>query len=492
MQLTNSLLRRRLWLLFSALGLAFLLIVESAAAEEAVSNRPIKDKWAVIIGVSKFANPAIPTLKYSAKDAQDFRDFLVSKGNFSADHVLLLKDEQASRERILDAFGDGWLPKRVMEDDLVVIFISSHGSPADRAGENFIIAYDSNPDHPYSTSIRLQDLASELSKRTGCDRLVLLLDACHSGAAVEGKKGLMRSKTNFDLNAITGTGQLVISSSNPEQVSWESKRYPNGVFTHNLIDALQLNGSGTKINQAYKALKDKVEMEVRFDRTEGQTPMMMSKWQGEDLALCAVPAEPRKIPFAEDLQVLVPPADTPAARRPRTDAATAVRQNGPSISRRDDSARTQIPASTTSDANVGFVDPRREQTLQVPMMTVSWQTSKNDPSLEKGSRLLRPSELDGLSYEQLVNLYNEAYARHGRGFAAQSIQDYFSRQRWYAQDPDYHWRSDDPKVISRGGQTDDPLVVNEKRTPIQWANMQLIKRAMASIREKTRSQGTRR
>ena len=466
MQLTNSVLAPKRALAFFAAVWVFLALPCSAFAEESQGqNRPIKDKWAVVIGISKFDNPSIPSLKYSAKDAQDFRDFLVQKGNFAPDHVLLLKDEAASREKILDAFGDGWLPKRVMEDDLVLIFISTHGSPADRAGENFIIAYDSNPEHPYSTSIRLQDLASELSKRTGCDRLVLLLDACHSGAAVEGKKGLIRSKTNFDLNAITGSGQLVISSSNQDQVSWESKRYPNGVFTHNLIDSLQIDGPGTKIDRAYKSLKDKVEMEVRYDRTEAQTPMMLSKWQGAELSICAKASEPRKIPFADEPVALA----TARPERPvRTERPVVV---------------DRAPASES-----GFVDPRRSRLLEQAMMTTSWTNSQGDTTLEKGSRLLRASELSNLQYQQLLNLYNEAYARHGRGFMAKSIQDYFNSQSWYSQDPDYHWRNDDPKVVSRGGQPDDALIINERRTPIQWANMQLIKRAMDAVRDRTRAQ----
>jgi hypothetical protein len=37
----------------------------------------------------------------------------------------------------------------------------------------------------------------------------------------------------------------------------------------------------------------------------------------------------------------------------------------------------------------------------------------------------------------------------------------------------------DPRVIARHGMTDDGLIINEKRTPKQWANMMLIKRVMA-------------
>src|SRR5690606_16007295 len=113
-------------------------------AAESRAGRPIKDKWAVIVGIDRFKDKRIPSLRFSAKDARDFAKFLVEKANFKKDHVLLLLNENASRDNILRSLGDDWLPRRVLEDDLVLIFASSHGSPKelDVGGDNFLIAYD--------------------------------------------------------------------------------------------------------------------------------------------------------------------------------------------------------------------------------------------------------------------------------------------------------------------------------------------------------------
>ena len=105
-----------------------------------------KIKWAVVIGVSKFLNVQFQNCAIRLRMRRIFKYFLVTKSRFAKDHILLLTDEQATESGIWMHFGDGWLPRRVMKDDLVVVFISSHGSPADVAGEkNFIIAYDSIP-----------------------------------------------------------------------------------------------------------------------------------------------------------------------------------------------------------------------------------------------------------------------------------------------------------------------------------------------------------
>ncbi|MBC8000320.1 MAG: tetratricopeptide repeat protein, partial [Leptolyngbya sp.] len=63
-------------------------------------DRPVKDKWALIVGISKFKNNTL-NLKYPSKDAKDFYDYLVADGKFQKDHVKLLLDEQATRGNIL-------------------------------------------------------------------------------------------------------------------------------------------------------------------------------------------------------------------------------------------------------------------------------------------------------------------------------------------------------------------------------------------------------
>ncbi|MGD9681596.1 MAG: caspase family protein [Candidatus Obscuribacterales bacterium] len=285
-------------LLFNAMPVAGAETASGGAAtsgeQSSDPNRPIRDKWAVIIGIDKFQDKRIPTLHYSTKDARDFANFLVEKGNFARDHVLLLLDEDATQRNIEMVLGDDWLPRRVLADDVVLIFASTHGSPKelDVAGENFLIAYDTNPDNLFSSGIELETLAQTIRRRTSCDRVVLFLDACNSGAAAGGK-GLLRTH-NFDLTSVAGKGMIIISSSSADQRSWESKRYENGVFTRKLIDSLQVKGLTTNLSTAFNSLRDQVEQEVKFDRRVDQVPMMLMNWKGEEVALLSRPTRPRQ------------------------------------------------------------------------------------------------------------------------------------------------------------------------------------------------------
>lgn len=263
-------------------------------AESNVANRPVTDKWALVVGISKFSDPTL-NLRYPAKDAQDFYNYLITKGNFAKDHVRLLLNEKATKENILDQLGDSWLPRAALPDDLVVIFISSHGSSsdADIRGVNYVVAHNTNPTKLFTTGIPMQHLADTIRERVHSDRVLVVLDTCHAGGASE-SKGIVR-QANADAATIAqGSGQLVICSSDKNQTSWESKQYPNSVFTRSLIEGLQKQGSSSDVSDVFNFVKDKVQQEVVQERGVLQTPVLeASKWTGKDLVIACQPVRPR-------------------------------------------------------------------------------------------------------------------------------------------------------------------------------------------------------
>lgn len=280
-------------LLFSLLQVGSSVAAAPATKPAPVAS-PIADKWALVVGISKFQDQNL-NLTYPAKDAKDFYNYLIGEGNFAPDHVKLLINEQATREKILSSLGDTWLPRIALKDDLVVIFISSHGSPSklDVGGLNYIVAYNTNPKELYATGIPIQELASIIKERVHSNRVAVILDACHSGAAAPAAKGLSR-QANFDAAQVAaGSGQLVICSSEPGQVSWESQNYPNSVFSRQLISTLSETGSTANLVDCFNKMKRRVEAEVARDRGESQTPVLKSKWLGEDLCISVKPSDPR-------------------------------------------------------------------------------------------------------------------------------------------------------------------------------------------------------
>lgn len=254
--------------------------------------KPVGNKYALVIGISNFEDKSI-NLRYAAKDATDFANFLTTRGNFRAENVKLLTDEHATRQGIIDALGKKWLGAKANSNDLVIIYVSSHGSPAKEEANknNFLVAYDTNKNSLLATGIPMQWLSQIIKDEVRSDRIVLVLDVCHSGAARQGEKTIFREPGINLRNVTFGAGQSILCSSLADQVSWESKKYPNSVFTKRLIEGLVSQGDKTTLVQAYDYIKDKVESEVMTDRGERQTPILdTSLWEGDNVMI-AVPIE---------------------------------------------------------------------------------------------------------------------------------------------------------------------------------------------------------
>lgn len=279
--------------------------IGSSSTVQPKSGTAVKNKWALVIGVSNFRDASI-NLRYAAKDAKDFAHFLIADGHFDPTHVKLLVDGDATRQNIIEALGDGFLASKAKPGDVVIIYVSSHGG-ADKnqaSGLNFLVPYDATPKNLLANGIPMEWFSQIIKDQIDCDRVVVFLDVCHSGAAVNNRTTQMKTTTqakegstdpggkglnrNFDVTGIApGAGQIIVCSSLSNQLSWESKKYENSVFTRRLIDGLRSKGNQTKLGEAFRDMREKVENEVLSDRHVQQTPVMKRTWNGDDLRLLA-------------------------------------------------------------------------------------------------------------------------------------------------------------------------------------------------------------
>ncbi len=150
-----------------------------------------RQKWALLIGINRYPNFA-PRGQLSGciNDIEVIRQVLERSFNFPGDHVVSLKDEQATREGILTAMKE--LVARIGKDDIVVVHYSGHGSQmTDLEGDEpdgldeTIVPYDSGrAPHPNrdikddEIYLWLKDLTAKTSAAT------LIFDCCHSGTIV--------------------------------------------------------------------------------------------------------------------------------------------------------------------------------------------------------------------------------------------------------------------------------------------------------------------
>ena len=264
-------------------------------------NRPVRQKWAVVIGVSKFRDKRLDTEIEFDKTSRRFYDYLVDPhgGRFSPDHVRLMTDEAASQASIDNSLGPMWLGKLAGPDDLVVVYIATKAFPT-TDGNSYLCSYNCAMDNIYGTCMSIKSMMESLRKNVKSDRVVLVLESAYSGGAQlsDGAKSLesktLKQNFNVDLeNIALGKGYVILTSSLSNQLSWKD------LFSDNLIKALKQNDGLVPLQDAFAKARQQTEYDsvYRMAAAKKQTPQMKSDWKGNDLVIGCVPVdETRGIP----------------------------------------------------------------------------------------------------------------------------------------------------------------------------------------------------
>ncbi len=243
----------------------------------------VHDRWAMVVGVSQFADPQIHYLHYPAKDAQDLEQFLIAKAGFKPDHIKTLLNSNATRAAITDCLAGSWLPAVTHPGDLVFVFISSHGTPAykELGASNSVVTYDTSLDHLFTTSMPMQSIVRMVRSKLKKRHAFVILDTCYAGGL--GAPGAITA-SNADPDLLVSSAyQLLVSSSDCNERSWESKRYQNAVFTRQLIETLEQNPQYQDFHNIFTQLRNKVSQEVLSDFANKQTPLLAGHWSGRGL-----------------------------------------------------------------------------------------------------------------------------------------------------------------------------------------------------------------
>ncbi|MCK4793169.1 MAG: caspase family protein, partial [Desulfobacteraceae bacterium] len=211
--------------------------------DKSSSGTQTANVYAVIIGIGQYKDPTIPTLKYTNVDAENLHDLLIDprKLGIHEENIKLLLNEDATLQNIKSTVGT-WLLRKADEDSTVIIFFSGHGGvEPDPSGlqAKYLLPWDALRNDLYATSISSRDFEG-LLLRIKSNRLVMFLDACHSGGVIS-REGIKDVDTIETLCAdlTTGSGRAIIAASKGNQQSFEDDKLSHGIFAYHLLEALK-------------------------------------------------------------------------------------------------------------------------------------------------------------------------------------------------------------------------------------------------------------
>ena len=222
--------------------------------------------WGVFIGVSQYQNSRL-TLEYADNDAKALHEFYTThfQETVPADQFHVIVNEEVSRDNFLQTVGE--VLRRAQPEDLVILSLAMHGL-LDQSGQDlYFLTHEADPNLPEAQGISRHDLLRQID-RSKARKIILLLDACHTGAFSASKTMLARRSAGAaDINRLLGAmgqaqdGVAVLSSSTAAEFSQEGEQFCGG---HGAFTCALLTGLKGKADTNHNGL---VELRELFDHT---------------------------------------------------------------------------------------------------------------------------------------------------------------------------------------------------------------------------------
>lgn len=246
---------------------------------ESAPRRP--SLHALVIGVNQYRNAAL-NLTFSVPDARGLTALIKRGGQRLFDQVLVreLLDKEATKAGIVEQLKG---LRQSKEDDVVLVYLAGHGET--QGNDWFFIPHDlTQPEQPerlQQGGISSRELAESL-RQIPARKVVVLIDACKSGAAAlgfaAGTRGLEERRVLAQLSRATGTH--LIAATTKEQLASELHQLGHGVFTYALLEGLggkaAANGPDVTARKLMVYVEQALpELSKRF-RAEEQFPVVNS------------------------------------------------------------------------------------------------------------------------------------------------------------------------------------------------------------------------
>jgi hypothetical protein len=240
-----------------------------------MSYHPLnQNSWALIIGIDRYKENNLPPLETAERGARALADLLHVELGFPKNKILLLINQEATREAIQAMLTDYFTDSRtISENDRLIVYYAGHGltrnpqSGGEKVG--YLAPYDAVPGR-WSTFIEM-DLLERQAGFMPCKHVLFALDACFSGLA------LTRSTNgNFDplQDLLNRPSRRVITAGSSDQpTSDRLSMEPYSAFTYFLIDGLR--GAATRDGVLRAAhLGMYIQDQVRKHSVGRQTPQI--------------------------------------------------------------------------------------------------------------------------------------------------------------------------------------------------------------------------
>lgn len=206
------------------------------------------DAIAVIIGNMDYTDADIPSVDFARNDAAMVRRYMVNVLGYREGNIIYLSDTTKAGFEALFGTTDNhrgrlynYLKKGASD---IFIYYSGHGAPDPASGQGYFVPSDADVQFVGLTGYPLQLLYDNLAKITDemqTPNLIMVIDACFSGATEKGLllKNVSPVSVNVKNPLLTIPNAVVLTSSSGSEVSSWYPEKRHGMFTYFFLKALK-------------------------------------------------------------------------------------------------------------------------------------------------------------------------------------------------------------------------------------------------------------
>ena len=193
------------------------------------------------VGINTYKNPAL-SLNYAEPDARSIAAFFKNGKSelFKDVEVSEIYSEQATKPSILASFTQ---LQKTNPQDVVLIYLAGHGENINDKWYfiPYELTYPERETELTSKAISSDDLKESINK-IKAQKILVLIDACKSGAVLLAFRGFEDRKALSQLSRSTGVH--IVAASTKNQFASEVKELGHGVFTYTLLGGLSGKAAG--------------------------------------------------------------------------------------------------------------------------------------------------------------------------------------------------------------------------------------------------------
>jgi uncharacterized caspase-like protein len=207
---------------------------------------PYGKSYAVVIGIGKYKY--LPALWSPSLDVKKMKDFLQGQG---FDEIWLVEDEHVT----LDTFQypQKYFKAKIQPDDRFLFYYSGHGLTVTEGGKRRgYLPLVNEMINSHANSVSMDNLVLWL-KQLSSKQLLIIMDACFSGLAVEGGEPRVLDQVALK-TAITEPARYLLMAGTENQQSIASEKWKGSLFTEMLIRGVRAARFEDKRDDKYIAI----------------------------------------------------------------------------------------------------------------------------------------------------------------------------------------------------------------------------------------------